>query len=678
LRVSLAPEGDDRTRVVACDDRGRPVFTGTLELREVSLEELESARLRRGHRSLLSVGWRVVEPKGGGLARLTVLGGDDGLAGALRAVGVQAEAVELGAVSSQTGAAVLLDVALEGRSADVAADAHAVARRVLEQIQAWLAEDRPADERLTVITHGAIATGPEEDVADLASAVVWGLVRTAQLESFGRLTLIDIDDEAASLSRLPGILASDELQMALREGKVLVPRLRVADPPVERARPAFDTDRTALITGGTGTLGALLARHLVTQHEVRSLLLVSRRGPDAEGAGELAGELEALGARVSIVACDIGDREAVRALLEQVPEELPLGAVVHTAADLDSGMIESLTPESFDRVLLPKVDGAWHLHELTMGLDLSAFVLYSSAAGVIGNLGAANYAAANTFLDALAAHRRAHGLSGTSIAWGLWELSKEISTVRRSGLDVMGIKALTSEEGMQLFDLACEGADPLMVPVRLDLAMLREQARDGLLLLPLLRDLVGASVRRASEGSEGALAARLALVPPQEHGAVVLEFVREHVSVVVGEPLEGIDAQATFKELGFDSLGVVRLRNRLNASTGLQLPATLMFNYPTPAALAAHLHDQVNAEGAGQSLEEHMQQFRETLLTHALDAEARVQLAVRLRTMADELQHQERQEGEREVLERIETASAGELFEMYESEWATEASSDAA
>jgi acyl transferase domain-containing protein/NADP-dependent 3-hydroxy acid dehydrogenase YdfG/acyl carrier protein len=676
LRVSLTPEDADTASVVARDDAGRPILTGTLELREVSPEELASARLRRGHRSLLSVGWRTLEPRAEGPARLIFLGSEDGLAGALRAAGVQAEVAPSDNGSSQAGAAVLLDVGVQGRSADVAADAHTVARRVLEHIQTWLAEDRAIDERLTIVTHGAVATRPDEDVADLAGAVVWGLVRSAQLESFGRLTLIDIDDEAASLSRLPTLVGSDELQIAVREGEVRVPRLQVAEPPAERTGAVFEPERTALITGGTGTLGSLLARHLVTHHGVRSLLLASRRGPDAEGAAELAGELESLGARVSVLACDVRDREAVRELLAQVPEEFPLGAVVHTAADLDSGMIASLTPESFDKVLAPKVDAAWHLHELTRDLDLSAFVLYSSAAGVIGNLGAANYGAANTFLDALAAHRRARGLSGTSIAWGLWELSKELSAVRLVRLDVMGVKALGAEEGMELFDLACEGTNPLMVPMRLDLAVLREQTRDGL-MLPILRDLVDASVRRAADGSEGALAARLAAAPTQEHAVVVLEFVREQVAAVVGEPPDSIDVEATFKELGFDSLGVVYLRNRLNASTGLQLPATLVFSYPTPAALAGHLHDLVSV-GSGEDLEESMRGFGETLLARTLNSDERAQVALRLRAMADELQREADPDGEQEVVERIEAASAAELFEMYESQSDAAASPDIA
>jgi acyl transferase domain-containing protein/NADP-dependent 3-hydroxy acid dehydrogenase YdfG/acyl carrier protein len=705
LQVSLSPTGAGTASLMACDDRGLPILTATLELREVSLEQLAGARTRRGHRSLFSLGWRAAEPTGGGPSRLTVIGSDDSsLVGALRAAGVETKVVlhedlvagvesevvsheDLAAgvetevashrdMPSHTGEAVLLDVGAEGRSTDVAADARVVAREVLKCVQTWFADDRFANERLAIVTHGAIATRPGEDVGDLAGAVVWGLVRSAQLESFGRLMLIDTDDADASLQRLPAALASEESQVALRDGEVLVARLQTAEPPAERSRAAFDPARTALITGGTGTLGALLARHLIAEHGVRSVVLASRRGPGAEGAAQLAAELESLGSRVSIVACDVGDRDAVRELLEHVPEDLPLGAVVHAAGVLDNGMIESLTPESLDTVLRPKVDAAWHLHELTAGLDLSAFVLYSSVAGVMGNPGAANYGAANTFLDALAAHRRAHGLSATSIAWGVWEQSTELSAVQLSRLDLMGLKALTAEEGLRLLDLACEGDDPLMVALRLDFAALREQAREGF-LPPLLRDLAQTSVRRVSGRFGGALAARLAGAPADEHEAVVLAFVREQIAAVLGHSSpESIDVEETFKELGFDSLGVVSLRNRLNAATGLRLPATLVFNYPTPAALAAHLRDQVRSDGSGESVDESVRQLREALLARSLDHEERAQLALRLRTMADELQREEREhdeDGEQGVVERIEAATPTELFEMYESEWATDA-----
>ena len=615
LRASFSPAGADAVALVACDEVGLPVLTATLELRETSPEQLAAGRARMGHRSLLSLGWRAVEPTGG-------------------------------------GAAAVLDVGAVGRT-DAAADAHAVARLVLEGVQAWLATDRPAEERLAIVTHGALAARPGEDVRDLAGAVTRGLVRSAQLEVPGRLVLVDTDDADASHRRLAAVLAGGEPQVALRDGEVLVPRLQIAAPPVEQAGPVFDPTRTVLVTGGTGRLGALIARHVVAAHGVRSVLLASRRGPDAEGAAQLAAELESLGAHVAVRACDVGDRDAVRALLEHVPVEWPLGAVVHAAAVGGSGLIESLAAEGVDAVLRPKVDGAWHLHELTAGLELSAFVLCSSAAGVAGDPGAAHAGAANTFLDALAAHRRAQGLRATSIAWGLWQ-QEPAEDSRPAPLTLLGLRGLTTEEGLQLLDLACAGADPLRIALRLDFAALREQAREGL-TLPLLAELVQTSVRRASEHSSGSLAARLAGVPAPERQAVVLAFLRGHLAAVLGrsDP-EGIDVEATFQELGFDSLGAVYLRNRLMASTGLQLPATLVLGYPTPAALAAHLIEQL--VGPGESPAERVRALGEALAGGDLDEEERAQLALRLRAMADELQRGGRDDGE-----GVAVASVGEL-----------------
>jgi acyl carrier protein len=253
-----------------------------------------------------------------------------------------------------------------------------------------------------------------------------------------------------------------------------------------------------------------------------------------------------------------------------------------------------------------------------------------------------------------------------------------VSTAQLARMGVMGIKALTSEEGLQLLDLACDSVDPLTIALRLDFGVLREQAREGF-LLPLLRDLVQASVRHVSDGSGGVLAARLAGVPEHEHQEVVLGFLREQVAAVLGHSSpEDVDVDLTFKELGFDSLGVVYLRNRLNATTGLKLPATLVFNYPTTVALAAHLHDQVSAAGpGGGSLDEGVRQLREALLARRLDYGERMQIASRLRAVAAELQGGEGEDDESDVVERIESATATELFEMYESEWASDTAPDA-
>ncbi len=352
-------------------------------------------------------------------------------------------------------------------------------------------------------------------------------------------------------------------------------------------------DGTVLVTGGTGQLGALLARHLVVAHGVRDVLLTSRRGLGAPGAVELEAELSGLGARVRIVECDVSDRVQVAALIDSIPEDRPLAGVVHAAGVLDDGTLESLSVERVDRVLAPKVDGAVHLHELTQHLDLRLFVLFSSAAGVFGTAGQANYAAANAFLDALAAHRRAQGLVASSMAWGWWEQTSEM-TGQMSDLDVArmkraGIQAMSSEQGLELFDAAGGACDAFTVPVRLDMAALRAQARAGSLPV-LLRELVRAPVARALSRGDGSLARRLAGLEERDRPGAVLEFVRAQVAAVIGhQSAEAINPERAFKDIGFDSLLGVELRNRLAQAAELRLPATLVFDYPTPLELAEHL-----------------------------------------------------------------------------------------
>ncbi|WP_062428883.1 type I polyketide synthase [Herbidospora daliensis] len=351
---------------------------------------------------------------------------------------------------------------------------------------------------------------------------------------------------------------------------------------------------TVLVTGGTGTIGAALARHLVAAHGVRHLLLTSRRGPDAPGAAELAGELAAAGAEVRVVACDAADRAALAALLADVPGDRPLTAVFHTAGVLDDGVLASLTPEKVAAALRPKVDAAWNLHELTG--DLDAFVLFSSASGLLGGAGQANYAAANVFLDALAAHRRERGLPATSLAWGLWREASgmtghlgaaDLARIARGGLAPMPV-----EEGLALFDAALRADRPLLVPAVLDEGALRARAEAGE-APPVLRGLVRARVRRAARHapvSPAGLADRLAALPGPDRAQALLTLVREQVAAVLGHSgADGVAADQAFKEIGFDSLTSVELRNRVAAATGLRLPTTLAFDFPTPAALAVHL-----------------------------------------------------------------------------------------
>jgi acyl transferase domain-containing protein/NADPH:quinone reductase-like Zn-dependent oxidoreductase len=352
----------------------------------------------------------------------------------------------------------------------------------------------------------------------------------------------------------------------------------------------LDPDGTVLITGGTGGLGALFARHLARVHGVRRLLLLSRRGPDAAGVPELVEELAASGCQARVVACDAADREQLAGVLASV--EAPLTAVVHAAGVLDDGMVESLTPERLARVMRPKLDAAVHLHELTAGMQLSAFVLFSSVAALIGSPGQGNYAAANAFLDALAARRRSAGLPGASLAWGLWAdatgMTGDLGEAELARLARMGVGALPADLGLELFDQAQRLGGALLAPVLLDQAALRAQARAGL-LAPLLRGLVRTPAQRAGSAG-GSLAQRLAAVPPSDWEAVTLDLVRAQVAAVLGHASPGaIDAERAFKELGFDSLAAVELRNRLTRATGLRLPTTLVFDHPNSGAVARYL-----------------------------------------------------------------------------------------
>ena len=358
---------------------------------------------------------------------------------------------------------------------------------------------------------------------------------------------------------------------------------------------------TVLITGGTGMAGATVARHVVAHHGVRDLLLVSRRGTTAPGAGQLAADLEAAGARVRVVAADAADREQLAGVLAEV--DGPLTAVIHAGGVLDDAVIGSLTPERVDTVLRAKVDAAWNLHELTRDAGVAAFVLFSSLAGVVGSPGQGNYAAGNTFLDALAAHRRASGLPAISLAWGLWDQASdmtghlEAAELQRLGRD--GVLALTAEDAMALFDAALTVDEAFLAPARLDRAALRARSAQGL-LPPMFAELASVRSRRrvedsvAAATSMSALAKRLTGKSEAEQQALVLDVLRSHMATVLGttEP-EKIDGALAFADHGFDSLTAVELRNRLKAATGLALSPTLIFDYPTPDALAGYIRTEL-------------------------------------------------------------------------------------
>ncbi|MFE7000575.1 type I polyketide synthase [Streptomyces griseus] len=389
--------------------------------------------------------------------------------------------------------------------------------------------------------------------------------------------------------------AFGHVRLARHTGKVV---LNVPAP--------LDLDGTVLITGGTGTLGALVAEHLITAHGVRHLLLAGRRGPQAPGAEELVERLREYGADVRVVAADLAHRDEAVDVLAQVGTDHPLTGVVHAAGIVDDGVLGSLTPDRVERVMAAKADAAWHLHELTRDADLAMFTLFSSASGVLGSPGQANYAAANTFLDALAEHRRARGLAAQSLSWGLWARRSAISghladadlaRVARSGMLPLG-----DEHGLRLMDGARDrGGRAHAVPVLL--------APGHRHTHPLLAHLGGPSLpaRDATRGSGAGepsvpIAERLRGLSAEEQRRTLLTLVREQSAAALGhESADAIGAHKPFKELGFDSLTGVEVRNRLGAVTGVTLRATVVFDFPTPGALADHLWEALRPDdGTGE------------------------------------------------------------------------------
>ncbi|KAK1182739.1 type I polyketide synthase [Streptomyces sp. NBS 14/10] len=449
---------------------------------------------------------------------------------------------------------------------------------------------------LVVLTSRAVATADGEDV-DPAQAAVWGLVRSAQREDPGLFVLADTDDPASFQRTVP----LREPEFAIRSGSFLVPRLArqaAGGEPV-----TVDPDGTVLITGGTGTLGGLLARHLVDRYKVRHLLLLSRQGPDAPGAAALREELAAADCQVDIVACDVGDRTALAAVLAGVDPDHPLTGVIHAAAVLDDGVIGSLSAKRLDAVLRVKADAARHLHELTRDRPLDLFVLFSSVAGLLGSSGQGNYGAANACSDGLAAHRRARGLPAVSVAWGLWEqtsgMTGAMTDADRHRLSQSGIGALADEDGLALFDAALTAGPALLAAVRVDLTALRSGLPapiwHGIVRPPSTRTTAAAAGTGTGAGTPDSLRRRLAGLDEAERIPIFQELVRSRAAAVLGyrDPSD-VDLNRPFLQNGFDSLSATQLRNRLSEATGLHLTPMTVFDAKTPAALAEWLSDAMS------------------------------------------------------------------------------------
>ncbi|GDY87833.1 hypothetical protein SAVCW2_70320 [Streptomyces avermitilis] len=573
VRVSAVGRGGGReaVSVVVGDEAGVPVASvDRLELRPVDMGQLRAVSVSAGRRgSLYAVQWAEVGP-------VPVCGQawawheDVGESGGGPVPGV----VVLRCPDAGAGG---------GGGGGGGGGVGEVVGGVLGVVQGWLGLERFAGSRLVVVTRGAVVAGPEDGPVDVVGASVWGLVRSAQAEHPDRFVLLDLDtDTGTDLDtgagagwgvdggRVAAVVACGEPQLAVRGERLLAARLtrlessgdvpaqrsgdtraRRSDVPAQRsggvpARRSVDVSGrevlpwlsggSVLVTGGTGVLGAAVARHLAGVCGVRDLLLVSRRGPDAPGAEGLRAELAALGAEVRIVACDVGERREVVRLLEGVPAGCPLTGVVHAAGVLDDATIASLTPERLGTVFAAKVDAALLLDELTRGMELSAFVLFSSAAGILGSAGQGNYAAANAALDALAYRRRAAGLPGVSLAWGLWEEASGM-TGHLAGTDHRriirsGLHPMSTPDALALFDAALALDRPVLLPADL---------RPAPPLPPLLQDLLPATRRRTTRttttggADNGAqLHARLAGQTHEQQHTTLLALVRSHIATVLG------------------------------------------------------------------------------------------------------------------------------------------------
>ncbi|MFH8607041.1 SDR family NAD(P)-dependent oxidoreductase [Streptomyces sp. NPDC018029] len=655
VRVRLTPHGGGETddsaglRVTVADATGAPVLSvDSLALRPADPELLRTAgRAGSGANGLFTVEWTALPPAAvadhaadDGWAVLGQDGPDWVGAGIPRHPDMASLSAALDE-GMQAPATVFVETtatshATPNTTADATLDAsgRAVAERTLHLLRDWLAEPRLAETRLVLITHHAVTTPVDDDVnaapVDVPAAALWGLIRSAQAEHPDRFVLLDTDakanadpgpdtDTSTDHSTASGThrtviaraLSTGEPQLAVRAGELLAPRLARAATPAPETQSdtgsgpgaTLDPDGTVLIAGGTGMMGGLVAEHLVRAWSVRHLLLVSRQGPDAPDARDLADRLTGLGATVRIVAADLTEGRATADLVASVDPAHPLTGVIHAAGVLDDAVVTAQTSDQLARVWAAKASVAANLDAATAELPLGLFVMFSSAAGVLGNAGQAGYAAANAFVDALVGRRRATGLPGLSIAWGLWArgsaMTRHLDDADLARLRAGGVKPLLDEQGLALLDAARATAahTSLVVAAGIDVRGLN---RDD--VPAILRDLAGRTRRRAAADStvdQAALERRLTGLDEAERRAVVTDVVRECVAAVLGHrSAADVRTEANFKDLGFDSLTAVQLRNRLSAASGLRLPATLAFDHPTPQALAAYLDTRLSGRTA--------------------------------------------------------------------------------
>ncbi|MDP7702258.1 non-ribosomal peptide synthetase/type I polyketide synthase [Mycobacterium sp. TY815] len=626
LYVQLVRTGADRYRLQAVDPAGAAVVSiDSLSVRE--LPDTIAEPVATDVPGLLELSWLAVPENTFALPAAApgwmVLGHQcDRLPAGLHQHRIYADVThpDLGQADGVVWALGLSD---PPGDAHVLPEVHALTRKALAGLQVWLARPDTVNIPLVVVTRRAVRVSVEDGHPDLAQAALWALIHSAQNEHPGRIRLVDIDDSADSGEILMTVLSrrsGAEPQLVVRGGVVHVARVvRTPQPapphsPGRRHSTVFDPDGTVLITGGTGMLGGLFAEHLVTHYGVRHLLLVSRQGPAASGAGELQRRLTQLGARVTIAACDVTEPAEVSALLAAIPSAHRLRAVIHTAAVLDDALVSDMTSAQLDAVLAAKADSAWHLHRLTAELELDAFVVFSSAAGVLGGPGQANYAAANAFLDALAQLRHYRRLPATSLAWGYWQTASaataQVGLIERARFTRTGMTPISTSDGLALFDAALASGKPALITAPISASALDHLARTN--ALPAILSALTTTLRQAARVGSDTLTARLAGSTPDQQLATLTALVTSTTASVLAHPdPAALDPGRPFKDLGIDSLTALELRNTLSAQTGLALPAGLVLDQPTPAALATHLVGLLTAattrpeyqplEGAGGS-----------------------------------------------------------------------------
>jgi candicidin polyketide synthase FscB len=666
LRVRLAPAADGMVSVTAVDVAGAPVIViDAATVSPVPVHQL-AADAPASENAFWQIEWTEFASAGSPPATQTPA--------------TETPATETAATWTAVGLPPLDDlptpapsvvmVRLDTSDTDrvSAAAVHGLAREMLAFLRSWLQDPRFADSSLVLVTRGAVAAGPQDDIPAPAQGAVWGLVCSAQTEHPGRFLLIDTDGDQASQAALEAAiaaaLAAGETRLAIRVGVPVVPRLARATP-ADSAAWRWDStgEGTVLITGGTGTLGALVARHLVAQHGIGHLLLLSRRGPASPGVDALRDELTAMGAEVSVVACDAADRDNLARVLAAIGAEHPLTSVIHAAGTIDDALLEGMSDAQLARVLKPKVDAAWNLHELTRHMDLSAFVLFSSYAALAGGIGQANYGAANAYLDALAHYRRARGLPAISLAWGFWAERSELT----GGLDAAdlarfardGLLPMSTGQALGLLDAASRTDRPLLVPVHLDLRVYQAS--------PLLRGLVRAPLPQAAS-SAGSWGDRLSGLRAAEQETLLLDLICSHLAVLLGHrSASAVEPGRGFLDLGMSSLTGMELRNLLNAETGLRLPTTLIFDHPNPVSLARHLRTALSPTGAGADLPPvfaELAVLESAVAEYELDTDSRARLITRLKALHWKLDAAEQPE----VYDDLMADSDDEIFDIINKE----------